>query len=288
MNQTLRLSFLFLSIFFNAQLNSNRFLYEFTITNKDSAKNVKIITILDISDKKSFYQDYTLIERDSITKLQIQEMQKNKQFGDISKVTMNPKFSYKIEKKYPTFEIRFTELIMSMDAPFRIAYNENPKFNWKILKEKQQIGTYKTQKATTTFGGRNWIAWFSTELPFQDGPYKFHGLPGLIVKIEDAENNFSWELKGNATINDFSEMSYIEKLQSGGNMRTIEMTKEKFEKTYSEFIKDPFGSIRGQIPASMLNQKMPGSNSSVGDMISSQEKNIKNMYNLVNYPIELK
>ena len=41
-------------------------------------------------------------------------------------------------------------------------------------------------KAVTEFAGRKWTAWFTEELPFQDGPYKFRGLPGLIVKLEDA------------------------------------------------------------------------------------------------------
>ncbi|RXM57797.1 GLPGLI family protein [Chryseobacterium sp. CH1] len=40
------------------------------------------------------------------------------------------------------------------------------------------IGKYKSQKAETNYGGRNWIAWFTTELPFADGPLYFNGLFG--------------------------------------------------------------------------------------------------------------
>jgi hypothetical protein len=67
---------------------------------------------------------------------------------------------------------------------------------WKILPETMKIGEFNTQKATTEMYGRKWIAWFSTDLPFQDGPYKFHGLPGLIVKVEDITKSHIIELKG--------------------------------------------------------------------------------------------
>jgi GLPGLI family protein len=54
---------------------------------------------------------------------------------------------------------------------------------------KEKIGNWEAQKATTEFGGRKWTAWFCEEIPLSDGPYKFKGLPGLIVKISDADNS---------------------------------------------------------------------------------------------------
>ncbi|HCA08259.1 GLPGLI family protein [Chryseobacterium sp.] len=66
--------------------------------------------------------------------------------------------------------------------------------NWKISSEQKTIGKYKSQKAEVNYGGRNWIAWFSTELPFNDGPYVFSGLPGLIISIEDTEHDYSFHL----------------------------------------------------------------------------------------------
>jgi hypothetical protein len=172
-------------------------------------------------------------------------------------------------------------------SPIQIAYKENPQFNWKISNEKQKIGEYNTQKATTDFGGRKWNAWFSNDITLQDGPYKFHGLPGLIVKIEDADKNYSWELKGNKKVSDYQEISYAEKVRPGGLGNIVDVSREKFEKTFSDYKKDPFASIRSQIPAAYMSQKMPGSDKTIGDMLKDQEKMMKDFYNSNDNPIEL-
>ena len=55
---------------------------------------------------------------------------------------------------------------------------------------------YPCQKATATFRGRDYEAWFTPEIPVNDGPWKFFGLPGLILKVTDAENIFSFVCVG--------------------------------------------------------------------------------------------
>ena len=66
-------------------------------------------------------------------------------------------------------------------------------FNWLITSEIDTIHNYVCQKAICDFGGRTWEAWFTQELPFSDGPYKFCGLPGLILNIADTQNHYSWK-----------------------------------------------------------------------------------------------
>lgn len=66
-------------------------------------------------------------------------------------------------------------------------------FNWLITSEIDTIHNYVCQKAICDFGGRTWEAWFTQELPFCDGPYKFCGLPGLIVNVADTQNHYSWK-----------------------------------------------------------------------------------------------
>lgn len=69
-------------------------------------------------------------------------------------------------------------------------------FHWKVLADTATIAGFHCQKAETDFGGRNWIGWFTTEIPINDGPYKFNGLPGLILKINDSQNYYAFTLSG--------------------------------------------------------------------------------------------
>lgn len=267
----------------------NRFFYELTFKpKKDSAKMDKVITILDITDKnRSIYQDYTVIAQDSIMKVEIEAMQKAGIMKDLSKTIKTPKISARIYKSYPGMKVQYVDKIASGFTPANIGYSEDLKFNWNILNDKQKIGEYNTQKATTEFGGRKWTAWFSTDLPFQDGPYKFFGLPGLIVKIEDDQKNYSWVLQGNKKVKDYTEYSYIENLMQAKGGKVNELSREKFEKTFSDFKKDPFASIRPMMTQEMLSKTVPGMDGTVGDMVKKQEKQYKDFYSANDNPIEI-
>ena len=273
----------------NAQETANRFFYELTFKpKKDSTRVDKVMTILDVTKDKSLYRDYTMVAQDSTLKIQVEQMQKSGVFKDFSKMVTMPKFSEKIYKFYPDMKVQYVERISSGFTPLNIGYNDDSKFNWKISDEKAKIGSYNTQKATTDFGGRKWIAWFASDVPLQDGPYKFHGLPGLIVKVEDEGQNYSWELKGNKKVPNFSETTYLESVSPGGNGGKVqEVTREKFEKTFTEYKKDPFASMRPMLKPEMLYQKMPGSDTTIGDMLKQQEKMVKDFFDANNNPIEL-
>ncbi|UOU97036.1 GLPGLI family protein [Chryseobacterium daecheongense] len=75
-----------------------------------------------------------------------------------------------------------------------LSYKEPVIKNWKLLNETKQINTIHCKKAEVTFKGRNWIAWYAPEIPLPYGPYKFSGLPGLIIKITDDKGDFDFEL----------------------------------------------------------------------------------------------
>lgn len=272
----------------NAQITANRFFYELTFKPKqDSAKLEKVMTILDITKDKSLYRDYTLVAQDSIIKVTVEEMQKSGIFKDMSKLIVMPKFGFKVEKEYPSMKETYSDRISSGFTPIQIGYNEEPKFNWKITSEKEKIGEYNTQKATVDFGGRHWTAWFSTDIPFQDGPYKFSGLPGLIVKIEDSGKNYSWLLRGNKKVENFEELSYAEKISPGGSGKLAIVTRNKFEKTMEQYKKDPFATMRPMLTKEIMDRKMPGSEITVGEMIKNQEKITRDFYDSNNNPIEI-
>lgn len=63
---------------------------------------------------------------------------------------------------------------------------------WQVKAEKKDIMGYACQKATADFRGRTWIAWFAPEVPVMEGPWKLHGLPGLILEAYDAEDDYHY------------------------------------------------------------------------------------------------
>lgn len=77
-------------------------------------------------------------------------------------------------------------------------YNSNytepyPLQQWEIGFEKQTILGYQCQKATCHWRGRDFVAWFSPDIPVMAGPWKFGGLPGLILKLQSIDGIYRFE-----------------------------------------------------------------------------------------------
>ncbi|EJL72164.1 GLPGLI family protein [Chryseobacterium populi] len=285
MKKSFQILFIILCSIINAQNTANRFFYELTYKpNKDSAKLEKEIMALDIDKSKSVYQSYELIGLDSLANVIITESLKTGKAADTKRFgsKKETKFLHQVFKNYPVQEVVYKDQIF-LDY---YSYRENPNIVWKISNEKQKIGTYNTQKATTDYGGRKWIAWFTIEIPFQDGPYKFYGLPGLIVKVEDEAKNYSWELKGNRKIDHIKDTLYTEGfIKQSGIFTSKEISKEKFIEKYEQYKKDPLASMR-QLISQVPTDKVP-EGFSISQEMREGEKKMKEELSRNNNSIEL-
>lgn len=68
--------------------------------------------------------------------------------------------------------------------------DELPEINWKIIdNETKKIGDYEAIKATGMFRGSEIEAYFCPDLPISFGPWKFKGLPGLILELTARNKN---------------------------------------------------------------------------------------------------
>ena len=122
-------------------------------------------------------------------------------------------------------------------------------FKWKLTNNKKEILGYNCQEAKINYGGRDYIAYFTTEIPIQNGPYKFHGLPGLIleIKTQDDEMEFSIiALKINLKSNKKIENPYTKKKKI--------YSKEDFEAMYRKKY-DEVTSYQGEGGASFSMSK---------------------------------
>ncbi|MCK9399139.1 MAG: GLPGLI family protein [Bacteroidales bacterium] len=128
-----------------------------------------------------------------------------------------PHLVYRIYKNFPKGKISFTDYV----SPNHLKYEENlDLFKWQLDNDTTTINGYKAQKATCDFGGRSWVAWFSPEIPSNDGPYVFNGLPGLIITVYDTRNHYVFELvsiekPSNELMIKYAERQYIETTKQG-------------------------------------------------------------------------
>jgi GLPGLI family protein len=84
-----------------------------------------------------------------------------------------------------------------------------PDFAWKIQEDTLTVAGYLCQKAICMFRGYNYIAWFTPDIPINNGPWKFGGLPGLILKVYDDQDKHVFECTGlEASKNSFAITGY--------------------------------------------------------------------------------
>ncbi|CAM4207367.1 GLPGLI family protein [Gillisia hiemivivida] len=144
-------------------------------------------------------------------------------------------FHYEIikEKEKETRQLFYTLKVPKMQDHFYYVQDKNL-FDWKVENETKFIKEYKVQKATTSFAGREYVAWFATEIPISDGPYKFNGLPGLILEIYDTEKHWNFEFFG------FKKLS--PKMQFKLNLNQyVETTQEELQDLWYRYRRDPMG-----------------------------------------------
>ncbi len=210
---------------------ANRFVYQVTMkpdsTDRNNTKSE--IAHLDISGASSIFYGENRMKRDSIMDRMRQTGSFN--FDRTQMQNLRSNLDFIIEKDYKTGKKLYQARILRD----QYAYEEDRPMDWKILPETATIGEYKTQKAETQFAGRTWYAWFTTEIPFQDGPYKFSGLPGLIVKVEDSKGDYSFDLK------EAKKIIEIASFEQRGT--TINVKRTAFEKQQEQFRKDPMAAI---------------------------------------------
>lgn len=101
-------------------------------------------------------------------------------------------FDFKIFKDFKNGIFKKFETIQF--TTFASSSNFQP--NWQLLPEYKTILGYKTQKAKINFGGRVWNAWYALDIPITDGPYKFYGLPGLILEVGSTDREYVFTCQG--------------------------------------------------------------------------------------------
>ena len=205
--------------------------------------------ILDINPDEIKFYPYFFAENDSINKL---KNNNNSSWDDLLPVITRSRNTNK-NTSYVLLNDLFS--VQTVDP-----------INWKLSTETKKVGNYSLQKATTTFGGRNWTAWFNTEINLNEGPYKFRGLPGLIFEISDDRNNFSFSLVQSYQLKSTYDTSDF--LESFAGQKAIPITEKMLLKKQLELFNDPLQDFKEMFK----NSKGEGSFSVMGVKIKSLDQ----------------
>lgn len=279
-------------------------------TQKDKPYTENMLLV--IGKNASVYTSHDKINRDLEMQKQLAEQIKNQAGSNNFSININKigggrvsnidYYFFAKENKFFTKESLLTTYLIEEEAP---------KINWKITKDTASFSGLHCQKATASFKGRNWVAWFAPELPFQSGPWKLNGLPGLIVEAYDQTQTVKFQFAGfeNVTEEDIKTMAANEPkmsfpgtsgpgavkivgLETGSSYLgpevklpadAVKTTKKELDKLKEARNKDPEGFMNAQMAAQGISI---GSVSSVRRTSASQSSTgpIKVV---INNPIEL-
>lgn len=246
---------------------THRFIYD-VVYKKDSTSNIttKENYILDIGTKETKYYTYDFFVADSLITNNIpfpKEMKLNTSDIIVHKNNNNEFFQYDLLE----------------NTVLQLQTNDTQK--WNLSQEKKNVKNLSLQKAITTWGGRNWTAWFAEEIPLQEGPYKFHGLPGLIVEIYDDKKNYHFELVRSEKIKE-EENQFIEMSEKLG----IPITWEKYKTAKLKYYESPVNFIKNSAENS---EQLYLNDGTIVNSKNSKEidEQLKNSIRKYNNPIEL-
>ncbi len=94
------------------------------------------------------------------------------------------------EKQLQTVYDDYSDQFAKYNEPFQ-------EMRWEVVADSTKtILGYECLMARTAYHGRDWTAWFAPEIPIHDGPWKFAGLPGLILKATEAQGMHSFTANG--------------------------------------------------------------------------------------------
>lgn len=221
------LSLLVVFVNLNIMAQSSRISYELTYKPDPSQKDkvIKQNYTLDIFNGESIFRTELRRESDSLII----------KTGLGSGYNTNPNYELYLTKDLnkQVFKKSFVSPI-SRDK-FFIKIDEE--LNWKILPETTVMTNLICQKAEVEYGGRQWTAWFTKDVSLFEGPYYFHGLPGLIIQIQDSEEDFVF------AATEISRLEYdaLYKIDDGR-----EITWNQYEEIMQTFYDSPYASVRVQ------------------------------------------
>lgn len=177
---------------------------------------------LDIGDKVTWFYDRTKQVRDSIMSASIKAGN-----YDFSNLPKGGRFPFIFYKNYPAVGKSIQLESLGRDVYQCTENMETP--NWQLIPDSSSnIIGYHCLLAKTNFKGRTWFAWYAEDIPMQEGPWKLCGLPGLILKAYDENQEFEFTAIGMSTLSTPSPITISKEKREEISQKDLRTAKEKF------------------------------------------------------------
>ena len=173
--------------------------YEITYRTKSITDTTKVDSLgnfiyseedmrLEVGEQVSFFYSYSnaLYEQQRIEMM-------NK--GNFSVPNMRVgSINWKLFKNFPTGKTTYVDNVFR--DGFRVVEPiEQPQ--WELISDSTaRILGYDCQMARCNYKGRQWFAWFTTDIPINNGPWKLDGLPGLVLRAYDNSRHYIFDCVG--------------------------------------------------------------------------------------------
>ncbi|OPB96882.1 hypothetical protein BAS10_07480 [Elizabethkingia meningoseptica] len=213
------------------------------------AQNIHVQYNHVVSKTVSFNEDL-YVRENSVYSVEDSIIQKPKDIfpdeDDFSIVLKTKIYKRKIAKDITKNNIKILEHLGKTEY---LINDSLPIINWNIdYKTSKKINKYVCYKATGTFRGSNIIAYFTKELPYPTGPYKFGGLPGLILEVyEEGRKINSWKL---ISVNSNAEIPVFmvpKNIQAISLQKFLDLKKEKDDAFFKKFMPPAQGAAQIEI-----------------------------------------
>ncbi|MGE6396221.1 GLPGLI family protein [Chryseobacterium scophthalmum] len=221
--------FLLVLFFSLSTAQTNRFFYEVKFKEDSTqTEHQKVFMVLDVNLNETKYYDNTFLEKDSINK------------ANHSQLTNWTSQIPVTRKKNSNKNINYTFIDDQL-----YSYPTEDLIQWKLSDKTKKYLHFNLQQATANFGGRKWTAWFTKEIPLSEGPYKFTGLPGLIVLLEDDRNQYSFSLVKSKKLEKTYDTSNFLEVRYGN--KPLPISEKIYLKKSLEYYNDPLQEIRAEM-----------------------------------------
>lgn len=93
---------------------------------------------------------------------------------------------------------------------------------WNIAGDStKSILGYDCIRAVTDYHGRKWRVWFAPDIPVQDGPWKLHGLPGVILAADGGDGFVIEAMEVGSTSQPVPEVYSVNDYENGERRRIL-------------------------------------------------------------------